>query len=85
LLGPRKPKLEPMWRSLAQPWTTCRCTVIHYMRKFMYCIRDCTLTYLPTLSEWELDLFRPPPSMNLADEWSRPLHPTVNLPKVIRS
>jgi hypothetical protein len=31
----------------------------------------------------ELDLFRPPPSMNLADEC--PLHPTVKLPKVIRS
>jgi hypothetical protein len=22
----------------------------------MYCIRDCTLTYLRILSEWELDL-----------------------------
>jgi hypothetical protein len=53
LLGLRKPKLEPMWRSLAQPWTTCRFTIIHYMRKFMYCIHNCTLTYLRILSEWE--------------------------------
>jgi hypothetical protein len=56
LLGTGKPKLEPVWRSLARPLTTCRCTAIHCMRKFMNCIRDCTSTYLPTLSEWELDL-----------------------------
>jgi hypothetical protein len=56
LLGPRKPKLELAWRILAQPWTTCRFTVIHYMRKFMYCIHNCTLTYLRFLSEWEPDL-----------------------------
>jgi hypothetical protein len=45
-----------VWRSLAQPWTTCRCTVIHYMNKLMYCIHDCILTYLQILSEWEMDL-----------------------------
>jgi hypothetical protein len=58
------------------------------MRKFMNCIRNYTPTYLPTQSEWELDLlvtageafggeldlFKPPPSMNLADEWT----PTPN-------
>jgi hypothetical protein len=53
---PRKPKLEPVWRSLVQPWTTCRCTVILYMRNFMYCIRNNTLTYLWIPSEWEPDL-----------------------------
>jgi hypothetical protein len=46
----------------------------------MNCICDCTQTYLSTLLEWEpdlleqqvkhLDLFKPPPSMNLADERS---------------
>jgi hypothetical protein len=50
----------------------------------MYCIHDCTRTCLPTLLQWEsvhqgqqvkelmvmLDLFRPPPSMNLADDRS---------------
>jgi hypothetical protein len=56
LLGTGKPKLEPVWRSLARPLTTCRCTAIHYMRKFMNCIHDCTQTYLPTLLEWESDL-----------------------------
>jgi hypothetical protein len=76
----REAKVEPMWRSLAQPLTTCRCIAIRYMRKFMNCICDCTQTYLPTLLEWEpdlleqqvkhLDLFKPPPSMNLADERS---------------
>jgi hypothetical protein len=54
------------------------------MRKFMYCIHDCILTYLRILSEWEPDLLEqrvkplvgnwtisgPPPSMNLADEWT---------------
>jgi hypothetical protein len=50
----------------------------------MYCIRECTQTYLPTLLEWEPDpqeqqvkhlvgnwtFFKPPPSMNLANERS---------------
>jgi hypothetical protein len=51
----------------------------------MYFICDCTQTCLPTLLQWEpdpqeqqvkdlvggkLDLFKPPPSMNLADERS---------------
>jgi hypothetical protein len=52
------------------------------MNKLMYCIHDCILTYLQigmgdgpsgTAGEalgGELDLFRPPPSMNLVDEWS---------------
>jgi hypothetical protein len=56
LLGTGKPKLEPVWMSLARSLTTCRCTAIHYMRKFMNCIHDCTQTYLPTLLEWESDL-----------------------------
>jgi hypothetical protein len=42
--------------SLAQPWTTCRFIVIHYIRKFMYCIHNCTLTYLRILSGWKPDL-----------------------------
>jgi hypothetical protein len=29
--------------------------VIHYMRKFMYCIHNCTLTSLRILSGWEPD------------------------------
>jgi hypothetical protein len=33
----------------------CRCTAILYMRKYMYCMHDCTQTCLPTLLEWELD------------------------------
>jgi hypothetical protein len=52
------------------------------MRKFMNCIRNCTLTADPvgmgagpsrTAGEafgGELDLFRPPPSMNLDDKWT---------------
>ena len=48
----------------------------------MNCIRNCTLTADPvgmgagpsrTVGEafgGELDLFKPPPSMNLADEWT---------------
>jgi hypothetical protein len=54
------------------------------MKNFMYCIHNCTLTSQRILSGWEpdhleqrgealggeLDLFRPPPSMNLVDEWS---------------
>jgi hypothetical protein len=30
--------------------------VIHYMRRFMYCIHNCTLTYLRILSGWKSDL-----------------------------
>jgi hypothetical protein len=55
LLGTRKPKLEPVWMSLARPLTTCRCIAILCMRKFMNCIRDCTKTYLSTLLELEPD------------------------------
>jgi hypothetical protein len=51
LLGTEKPKLEPVWRSLARPLITCRSTAIHCMRKFMNCIRDYTLMYLQTLSK----------------------------------
>jgi hypothetical protein len=73
LLGTGMPKLEPVWRSLARPLTTCKCTAIHYMRKFMNCIRDCTPTYLPTLSEWEPDLLEQQ-MKHLADERS----PTID-------
>jgi hypothetical protein len=38
------------------------------MRKFMNCIRDCTLTYLQTLSEWELDLLEQQVK-HLAENW----------------
>jgi hypothetical protein len=34
----------------------------------MYCIRDCTLTYLQTLSEWELDLLEQQVKL-LAGNW----------------
>jgi hypothetical protein len=53
------------------------------MKKCMYCMLDCTQACLQTLlqwelesgtanegPDWELDLFRPSPSMNLADEQS---------------
>jgi hypothetical protein len=50
LLGTVKPKLMLVWWSLAWPSITCRCTPILYMRKCMYCIRDCTRTCLPTLT-----------------------------------
>jgi hypothetical protein len=46
-----KPKLVLVWQSLVQPLTTCRCIAILYMRKSMYCIHDCTHTFLPTLLE----------------------------------
>jgi hypothetical protein len=52
----KEAKLELAWRSLAQSWTTYRFIVIHYMRKFMYCIHNCTLTYLRILSGWKPDL-----------------------------
>jgi hypothetical protein len=55
LLGIGKPKLVLAWQSLVRPLITCRCIAIHYMRKSMYCIRDCTQTYLPTWLEWEPD------------------------------
>jgi hypothetical protein len=54
LLGTRKPKLVLVRPSLVRPLTTCRYTTILYMRKCMYCIRDCTQTCLPTLLQWEL-------------------------------
>jgi hypothetical protein len=57
--------------------TTCKYTAILYMRKYMYCMLDYTQTCLPTPSgttkeglDGELDLFQPPPSMNLADDRS---------------
>jgi hypothetical protein len=40
---------------LSQPWTTCRFIVIHYMKKFMYCIHNYTLTSLWILLGWESD------------------------------
>jgi hypothetical protein len=49
-------KARARMEELSIPWTTCRCTIIHYMRRFMYCIRNCTLTYPQLLSEWEPDL-----------------------------
>jgi hypothetical protein len=55
LLGKKKLELEPTWKSLAQPWITCRFIVIHYMKKFMYCIHNCTLMSLRILSGWEPD------------------------------
>jgi hypothetical protein len=55
LLGTRKPKLALAWPSLVRSLTTCRCIAIQHMRKSMYCICDCTQTYLPTLLEWEPD------------------------------
>jgi hypothetical protein len=56
LLGTEKPKLVLVWPSLARPSTTYRYTAIHYMRKFMYYIRNYTRTYPPTPLEWEHDL-----------------------------
>jgi hypothetical protein len=70
--------------SSARPLITCKYIVILYMRKYMYCMVDYTRMCLLTLLEWEpdhrgqqvkdrmgeLDLFKPPPSMNLADERS---------------
>jgi hypothetical protein len=55
LLGTVKPKLVLVWQSLLRPSTTCRCTAILYMRKYMYCIRDCSRTCLSTLLQWEPD------------------------------
>jgi hypothetical protein len=55
LLRTGKLKLMLAWQSLVRPLTTCRCIAIPYMRKSMYCIRDCTPTYLPTLLQWEPD------------------------------
>jgi hypothetical protein len=63
---------------------TCRLIAIVYMKKFMYCIHNCTpnVPADPVGIEagpshvageafgGELDLFRPPPSMKLVDEWS---------------
>jgi hypothetical protein len=63
---------------------TCRLIAILYMKKFMYCIRNCTPSEPadPVGTEarpshvageafgGELDLFRPPPSMRLVDELS---------------
>jgi hypothetical protein len=78
-LGPR-PKLEPVWRSLAWPWITCRCT-LHVEVHVLYSRLHPDVPADPvgmgagpsgTAGEalgGELDLFRPPP-MNLADEWS---------------
>jgi hypothetical protein len=40
---------------LVRPSTTCRCTAILYMRKYMYCIPDYTRMCLPTLLQWESD------------------------------
>jgi hypothetical protein len=82
LLGTAKAKLVLVWQSLARLSITCRCTAILYMRKCMYCIRDCTRTCLPTLLQWESvhqgqqvkELMGSwtflGPSMNLADDWS---------------
>jgi hypothetical protein len=53
LLRTEKTKLEPVWMSSARPLITCRCIEILYMRKSMYCIRDCTQTCLLTLLQWE--------------------------------
>jgi hypothetical protein len=55
LLGTGKTKLVLVWQSLVRPLTTCRCIAILYMRKSMYCIRDCTQSCLPTLLQWEPD------------------------------
>jgi hypothetical protein len=52
-LGPGSQKIMLVWQSLVRPLTTCRCTAILYMRKYMYCIRDCTRTCLPTLLQRE--------------------------------
>jgi hypothetical protein len=54
--GLRKLKLELVWRSLAQPWITCRSVIIHYMKKFMCCIHNCTRTSLQILSGWKPNL-----------------------------
>src|SRR5687768_10381776 len=55
LLETTKPKLVLVWQSLVRPLITCRCTTILYMRKYMYCMHDCTRTCLPTLLQWEPD------------------------------
>jgi hypothetical protein len=41
---------------LAQPWIACRFIATHYMKKFMYCTRNCTQTSLRILSGWKPDL-----------------------------
>jgi hypothetical protein len=35
----------------------CRSIIIHYMKKFMCCIHNCTQTSLRILSGWKPDLF----------------------------
>jgi uncharacterized protein (DUF3084 family) len=54
-LGTVKQKLELVWQSLVRPSTAYKCIVILYMRKYMYCMLDCTRTCLPTLLQWEPD------------------------------
>jgi hypothetical protein len=49
----REAKARAHVAELSAPLTTCKCIAIHYMSKSMYCIRDCTQTYLLTLLEWE--------------------------------
>jgi hypothetical protein len=51
----REAKARARVAELSAAVDNCMCIAIHYMRKSMYCIRDCTQTYLPTLLEWEPD------------------------------
>jgi hypothetical protein len=53
-LGTAKQKVELVWRNLARPSTACKCTVILYMKKYMYCMLDYTRTCLQML-QWEPD------------------------------
>jgi hypothetical protein len=83
LPGTTKPKLVLVWQSLVWPSTTCKCTAILYMRKYMYYMRlhpnvpadPVAMGAGPSGTagegpDGELELFRPPPSMNLANDWS---------------
>jgi hypothetical protein len=54
-LGTVKQKLELVWQSFMRPSTACKCTAILYMKKYMYCMFDCTRTCLSMLLQWEPD------------------------------
>jgi hypothetical protein len=64
-----KQKLELVWQSLVWPSIACKCTVILYMRKYMYCMLDCTRTCLPTLLRWEPD-HREQQVKDLMESWT---------------
>jgi hypothetical protein len=51
----RRQGLKPESRNLAQLSTTCRSIAILYMRKSMYCIRNCIPVNLRILLSWKPD------------------------------